>query len=130
MKAKEIPAEVSGETKTTENEKIIPFTTTYNLNKSNVFSIVKQSFDNFQHYQTMSKIFQKKRLVNSVSQAPNVGRLLFRSKFESQQKSHEVKNCGENWDSCPYLLKAFIYQFKRVNKRFLLKNSFNCESSL
>ena len=31
--------------------------------------------------------------------------------------------------SCPYLLKASLYQFKQVNKIFLLKNYFNCESS-
>ena len=40
-----------------------------------------------------------------------------------------MKICGKNCGSCPYLLKASLYQFKRVNKTFLLKNSFNCESS-
>ena len=34
----------------------------------------------------MSSSFQKKKLVNSLTQAPNLGRLLCRSKFESQQK--------------------------------------------
>ena len=77
----------------------------------------------------MSNIFQRKKLVKSMSQAPNLGRLLCRSKFESQHKNHEVKNCGKNYISCPYLLKASLYQFKQVNKTFLLKNSFNCESS-
>ena len=60
-----------------------------------------------------------------MNQAPNVGR----SKFESQHKNHDVKNCGKNCVSCPYLLKASLYQFKRVKKTFLLKNSLNCESS-
>ena len=77
----------------------------------------------------MSGIFQRKKLVKSMSQAPNLGRLLCRSKFESQHKNHEVKNCGKNSTSCPYLLKASLYQFKRVKKTFLLENSFNCESS-
>ena len=40
-----------------------------------------------------------------------------------------MKNCGKNCVSCPYLLKRSLYQFKQVNKTFLLKNSFNCESS-
>ena len=40
-----------------------------------------------------------------------------------------MKNCGKNYVSCPYLLKAFLYQFKRVKKTLLLKSSFNCESS-
>ena len=77
----------------------------------------------------MSGIFQRKKLVKSLSQAPNLGRLLCRSKFESQHKNHEVKNCGKNSTSCPYLLKALLCQCKRVKKNFLLKNSFNCESS-
>ena len=64
-----------------------------------------------------------------MSQAPNLGRLLCRPNFESQCKNHEMKNCGKNCVSCTYLLKASLYQYKRVNKNFLLKNSFNCERS-
>ena len=77
----------------------------------------------------MSNIFQRKKLGKSMSQAPNLGRLICRSKFESQHKNHEEKNCGKNCVSCPYLLKVSLYQFKRVKKIFLVKNSFNCESS-
>ena len=64
-----------------------------------------------------------------MNQILNLGRLLCRSKFESQRKNDKVKNCGKNSTSCPYLLKLSLYQFKRVKKSFLLKNSFNCESS-
>ena len=39
-----------------------------------------------------------------------------------------MRNCGKNCVSCHYYLKVFLYQFKRVNKTFLLENSFNCES--
>ena len=39
-----------------------------------------------------------------------------------------MKNCEKNCVSCPYRLKASFYQFKRVNKTFLLKNPCNCES--
>ena len=50
-----------------------------------------------------------------MSQAPNLGRLLCRSKFESQGKNNKVKNRRKNCVSCPYLLKASLYQFKQVN---------------
>ena len=63
-----------------------------------------------------------------MSQTLNLERLFCKSKFESQRKNHEVKNCGKNCVSCPCLLKAFLYQFKRVNET-LLKSSVNCESS-
>ena len=84
-----------------------------------------QTFNNFQYSKTMSSIFHRKKLVKSMSQGPNLGRLLCRSKFESLHKNPNVKNCV----SCPYLLKASLYQLKRVIKTFLLKSSFKSESS-
>ena len=51
--------------------------------------------------QTMSNIFQRKKLVKSMSQAPNLDRLLSRSIFESQHNNNEVKKCGKNCVSCP-----------------------------
>ena len=57
LRAKEIPLEVLRQPKTTENEEIIPFTITYNPNNPNAFSIIKQSFDNFQYSKTMSTTF-------------------------------------------------------------------------
>ena len=73
----------------------------------------------------MSNIFERKELVKSTSQAPN----LDRSKFESQHRNHELKSCGKNCVSCPDLLKASLNQFKGVNNTFLVKNTLNCESS-
>ena len=102
---------------------------TYNPNNPNVFPIIRQSFGNCKYSKTMSNIFQSKKLVKSMRQAPNLGRLLCRSKFESQHKNYEVKNCRNNCINCPYLLKASSYLFKQVNKTFFLKNYFNCESS-
>ena len=64
----------------------------------------------------MSNVFQRNKIVKSMSQALNLGRLLCRPKFESQHKNQEVKNCGKNCVSCSYLLKAFLYQLKRVDK--------------
>ena len=46
-KAKEIPLEVLRQRTTIENEKIIFVTTPHNPNNSNIFSITKQSLDNF-----------------------------------------------------------------------------------
>ena len=77
----------------------------------------------------MSNIFQKKKLVKSMSQTPNLGRFICRPKFESQRKNGEVKNSRKNFVSCPYLLKTSLYQYKRVNRTFLLKSPCNCESS-
>ena len=114
LRAKEIPLEILRQPKTAKNEEIIPFIVTYNPINSNIFSVIKQSFDNFQYSKTMPNIFQRKRLIKSMSHAPNLGRLLCWSKFKPQQYR------GMNCISCPYLLKGCLYQFKRVNKTFLL----------
>ena len=119
MRAKETLLDIMRQPKTAKNEEIIPFILTYNPNNPNVCPKIKQSFDNFQYSKTMYNIFQRKKLVKSIIQAPNLGRLLCRSKFESQHKNHEVKNCGKNCISFPYLLKASLYQFKRVKTTFL-----------
>ena len=66
----------------------------------------------------MSRIFQRNKLVKFMSQAPNLGRLLCRSKFEPQHKNHEVKNCGKICVSCPYLLKASYINLNQLIKRF------------
>ena len=76
----------------------------------------------FNYSKTMSNIFQMKKHLILVGYP-------YRSKFESQNKNHEVKICGKNCVSSHYLLKASLYQFKRVKKPLLMKNSFNCESS-
>ena len=86
MKPKEIPLEVLRQPKTTKNDEIIPFTTTCNPNEQNMFLKIKQSFRNFQYSATMPNIFQKKELVNPLSQAANRERLPCMSKLESKQK--------------------------------------------
>ena len=96
LRAKEIPLKVLKQPKTTKNEEIIPFAIIYNPNNPNVYPIINQSFDNFQYSKTMSNIFQRKTLVRSMNQAPNLGRLLCSSKFELKHKNHLVKNCEKN----------------------------------
>lgn len=66
MKAEEILLEVLQQEKITKNDKIISFTTTYNPNNPNSFSIIEQSFNSFQYSITMSNIFQKKKLTNYI----------------------------------------------------------------
>ena len=44
LKANKITLEVLAQPKTTKNVQIIPFTTTYNPNNTNIFLIIRQSF--------------------------------------------------------------------------------------
>ena len=76
LRDKEIPLEVLAQPETTKSEEIIPFTMTYNPKNPDVFPIIKQKFDKFQYSKTISNIFQRKKLVKSLRQAPKLGRLL------------------------------------------------------
>ena len=57
-----------------------------------------------------------------MTQAPNQGRILCNSKFDSKYKNNDVRNCEKNCVSWPYLLKASLFQFKQVNKTVLSKS--------
>ena len=91
LRAKEIPLEILRQSKTAKNEEITPFIITYNPNNPNVFPMIKQSFDNFQYSKTVSNIFPRKKLVNSMRQAPN---LLKASLYQFKQinKTFWLKN--------------------------------------
>ena len=109
-------------------EEIIPFVSTHNPNNPNIFPIIRQTFEKFQHSKTMPNMFYGKKLIKCMHQAPNLERLLCKSKFMPVEEHFQVNSCGKNCVCCPYLLKASSYLFKRVNKVFFLKNNFNCES--
>ena len=101
-------------------EEIIPFVSTHNPNNPNIFPIIRQTFENFQHSKTISNVFNGKKLINSMRQAPNLERLLFKSKFTPVEEHFHVNSYGKNCVRCPYLLKVSSYLFKRVNKVFFL----------
>ena len=101
LKSKEIPLEVLRQQKATKMRNY-SFRYYVQSNNAKVLLIIKQFFDFFQCSKLKSNIFQKNKLDNYMSQAPNLGLLLCRSKFESQHKNLEVENCGKYCISCPY----------------------------
>ena len=63
----------------------------------------------------MLNIFQDKKLVKSMTQVHNLGKLLCRSKFALQCKNHEMKIYGRNCVSCPNLLKHSYINLNELN---------------
>ena len=74
--ALQIPLNELSKPKEERREEIIPFLSTHNTNNPNVFPIIRQTFENFQHSKTMYNVFSGKKLINSMRQAPNLQRLL------------------------------------------------------
>ena len=64
LRAKEIPLEILRQPKTAKNEEIIPFIVTYNPINSNIFSVIKQSFDNFSILKQCPTFFRGRDLSN------------------------------------------------------------------
>ena len=120
-RALQVPLNELRKPKEKGREEIIPFVSTHNPNNPNTFPIIRQTFENFQHSKTMSNVFNGKRLINSMRQAPNLERLLCKSKVMPVEGHFHVNSCGKNCVCYPYLLKASSYLFKRVNKVFFLK---------
>ena len=96
-------------------EEIIPFLCTHNCNNPNIFPIIRQTLENFQHSKTMS-VFSGKKLINPICQAPTLDRLLCNSKFMPVEENCHANCCGKNFVCCACLLKASSYLFKRVKK--------------
>ena len=115
-RALQVPLNELRKPKEKRREEIIPFVSTHNPNNPNIFPIIRETFKNFQHSKTMSNVFNGKKLINSMRQAPNLERLLWKSKFMPVEEHFHVYSCGKNCICCPYLLKASSYLFKRVNK--------------
>ena len=66
-----------------------------------------------------------------MSQPPNLGMLLSRSKFVSQHKNHKVKNCRNDWISCHYSLYQPYINLNFLYPKFpLTLNETSCVESL
>ena len=99
-------------------KEVIPFISTSSTDNPNIFEIIRQTFENCQHSETVSMVFNGKNLINSMSEAPNLERLLCKSKFMPVEENFHVNSYWKSCICCPYLLKAPSYLFKRVNKVF------------
>ena len=100
-RALQIPLKELRKLKEKGTEVIIPFVSTHNPNNPNIFPIITQTFENFQHSETMSNVFSSKKLINFVRQTPNLERLLCKSKFMPAEEHFHVTSCGKNCVCCP-----------------------------
>ena len=63
-RALQVPLNELRKPKEKGREEIIPSLSTHNPNKPNIFPIIRQTFENFQHSKTMSNVFNGKKLIN------------------------------------------------------------------
>ena len=76
--------------KTNTNKRVLSFISTYNPNKPNLFSIIKQTFDNLQATKSTKETFKKYFQINTERQASNLDKILCPSKFTSPLKNNFI----------------------------------------
>ena len=80
----------------------------------NIFPMIGQTFENFHHSKTIPNVLGNKKLVNSMRQAPNLERILCKSKYISAEKHFQVPSCGK-YCVCFFPKKKLSFNWKRRN---------------
>ena len=76
----------------------------------------------------MRNTLKRVKFINCKQQAPNLGRILFKSSLPPSNSISGVKNCGESLVCCQYIKEGIEHTFKIVDKKFEIRIPFNCES--
>ena len=126
-KALKIPqADLRKAKKKNEDDKILPFVTTYNPNNPEIFNKIKDTFLSLQQNEVPG--FDDMKLIQSRRQAPNLKRILTRAEFSRRKPM--AQRCGKpRCECCKHIYASDHYVFKKCSYRFKLKSPMSCESS-
>ena len=94
-------------------EEIIPFFCTHNCNNPNIFPIIRQTLENFQHSKTMSNVFSGKKLINPICQAPCFGLSIMQFKIYACRRK---LSCKLLWKEFCLLRMSFKSLFLFIQK--------------
>ena len=121
--------EVLHSEKKPKKEKIVPFISTFNPNITNIYPVIRSTFQNLQESTELKRVFKDYKLIKSLRQPPNLERILCKSKFSDEKQVFTVKKCGKSCFCCEYVREGQSYKFINSDKDFILKTNFTCESS-
>ena len=103
------------------NKQVHSYTLTCSLNNSNLFLLIRRTFENLQHATIAKDIFQKNKIIDSEHHPANLGQLHCSSKIASSFQSFIVFCCGKN---------CFCFHYiKEDSTEFILNSNFHCEAS-
>ena len=129
-KSLSIPQHILRQTKTKQNEDILPFVFTHNPNNQNLTNEVRHTLDILKLDPRMGKVLHNTKFVPSKRQAPNLARLLTRAKFSYQQEETGSFRCGDKrCGNCKYMNETKTLRITTTNTHFHIKHRLTCKTS-
>ena len=112
--------------KTISNDKSLPFIKTYNPSNPNVYEMIEKSVECLKRNKVDG--FENLNIMKSKWQAPNLKKILTKAEF-SQKQVRDLKCPDKRCECCARLLLGNSYTLKNVDKTFIWKTHFSCDSS-
>lgn len=112
-----------------DDQKVLPFISTFNPNNPDIFNQIRTNISILDEDNSLKETFEKYNLIRSKRQPPNLKKLLTRAKFEdtSTQEIPTITKCGRpNCGTCDLLVEGSSYEF-RCGKTFTVKTSMSCD---
>lgn len=107
-------------------QEIIPFVTTYNPKNKNITPFVKHLNEVLKTNESVSKVLENFRVIESKRQPKNLKRILCKSNFRNNIL-HTVRTCpDQRCGTCPYLKEGII--FKIGDWEFKVNSSMTCRT--
>ena len=91
---------------------VLAFVHTFNPRHPQIFPRILKALDIMNDSPRMKQIMDKVTVVPSKRQPPNLKSLLTRSNYSTVAKKGEVKKCGKNCATCPYMIEGDFVQME------------------
>lgn len=112
----------------TQDGEVLPFVHTYNPRNPNIFQRILEALSMLNESSKMRLIMERKKVVPSKRQPPNLKLLLTKSKFSLNQSTGCVKKCGDPCCStCDYIIEGESIVMENGDL-FFIKDKLTCQS--
>ena len=112
-----------------DEDKIV-FVQLHNPNNPQIFGKIKNIFNSLKDYEGVEGTFNNTSLIKAEKQPLNLGRLLQKSFFSTEDRPAQgVKKCKyAKCDPCKYIPETTAVYFNGHNKPFIIKHNFDCNA--
>jgi hypothetical protein len=116
-----------------KNDNLLVYIQTHNPKNPHVYNYLLNAFNSLTANKKFADIFKNTKLIKSVRQPPNLGRLLQKHNIDNNQTPNGSVKCNKsNCGTCPYLLETDTVMFDNVDTNvqtnFKLLRPFSCKS--
>ena len=106
---------------------VLPFVHTFNPRHRPIFPRILKALDILNESPRMKKIMDNVTVVPSKRQPPNLKSLLTKSNFSQTEKKGEIKKCGKDCATCPFMIEGELLQMEN-GEIFHIRDSLTCQT--